>query len=70
MKMKDRIEELEKRVRDLEARPVWYPVPYYVAPPIQFTPPSPWSPQYPLCPPPFTYTTYGPAMSGGQNLLT
>lgn len=48
MKMKDRIEELEKRVRDLEARPVWYPVPYYVAPPQPvlpyFHPLNPWAP--------------------------
>lgn len=48
MKLKDRIDELEKRVRELEARPVYVPYPIYPAQPLQ----QPWYqqpiiPQYP-----------------------
>ena len=37
VKLKDRIEELERRLRDLEARPVYVPVPYA---------PQPWQPAH------------------------
>jgi hypothetical protein len=41
-----RIEELERRVRDLEARPVFMPVPYPMMP----APPTWW--QFPIYQPP------------------
>ena len=46
MKLKDavaRIEELEKRIRDLEARPIFVPLPY----------PVPAYPQSPMWPQPY-----------------
>ena len=49
MKLKDalaRIEELEKRVQALEARQIFYPIPYMPAPCV-----PPWYPNPPLQPP-------------------
>lgn len=72
MNMKDKIEELEKRVRELEARPVFVPMPYYQ--PI-FYPPNPYLPpvqpfwNQPWCAP-YVTTCNVPATTGGQMMLT
>jgi len=63
MTMKDKIEELEKRVRELEARPVyvpvWYPQPYMPQPLPYFHPQNPWVPYS-------TTICDMPATTGGQ----
>jgi hypothetical protein len=41
MKLKDKIEELERRVLELEARPIPVYWPIYVYPSIPYTPPHP-----------------------------
>ena len=43
------IEELERRVRDLEARPIYVPYIPYVPVPVPWVPlyPGPWQPQFP-----------------------
>jgi len=53
MSLKKQIEELERRVKELEARPIvyqpiYYPVPqpYYVPPPVPYYP-QPWLPVQP-----------------------
>lgn len=58
MKLEERIEELERRVRDLEARPVYasYEVPY--------PPPMPPQPHYVPPPYPLFLLTWTPVWSG------
>jgi hypothetical protein len=51
VKLKDKVEELERRIRELEARPQFVPVYYPVFQPVQYVPsivPSwqPWQPQF------------------------
>jgi hypothetical protein len=47
LKLKDRIDELERKVRELESRPIVYPPVYYPYPayPV-FMPVQPWHPPY------------------------
>lgn len=54
MKLKDRVEELEKRVKELEARPIYWPmyVPYFAPQPTPF---YPWYGQ-PNTTPPYVIT--------------
>jgi hypothetical protein len=66
MSDKKRIEDLERRVRDLEARPI---VPTIVvlpapmpAPPPYFPPWSPWFPVQPFSDPPIWYVTTSTTM--------
>ena len=42
----ERIAELERRVRELEARPIYWPQPIVIAP----SPPAPWYPALPQLP--------------------
>ena len=66
MSDKDRIEELEKRVKELEARPIFYPVPgpIYIQPimPPIYPQPQPWYPYPWAVRPNITWTTtiFGP----------
>jgi hypothetical protein len=56
VKIKDKIEELEKRVRELEARPIYVPL-YH---PIYVTPLQPAPNPFYVQPPFITYTTHSP----------
>ena|SRR5665213_1259643 len=76
MKFKQRIEELERKVKELEARPVFIPYPVYPAPvsipvpyPIPYIPyiPQPHYPPYPLTP--WYITTCGGAGDSNSNAL-
>jgi hypothetical protein len=44
----ERIEELERRVRELEARPIYYPQPIVL--PVVPLPNTPWHPSWPVLP--------------------
>jgi hypothetical protein len=64
MKLKDRLEELEKRVKELEQRPIVYP-PVYIPQPY----PVPWPYYYQPLPVPYWHwrqTTYGDTVQIGS----
>lgn len=58
MDIAEKIEELEKRIKELEARPIMYP-PVYVPYPVYPAPVAPYQPYTPWQPPFYPSITWG-----------